>query len=426
MSTPPACIRLPREIVDLITSNLKDDKKTLSACCLISRSTNTWIASCRAHLFKDFTVHIHRRGHNLVKLLKLLETAWFVAESVELLCLRNLDEYSVQQSIDVCVAYSLLDKLPHLRELALKYMYCAPRKVPDVPHTNAKFKLRTLTYLPSIIHEETEGLSAFVQILSLLSEIDELRFQGLRVESDSLYLWTPLAANSLPTINSLIFECECEWMLALARDVLQIVSLRVLGMLLWRTADGESEFKAMLTQYGQNLRGLCLVLSDRKDIVLRETWRSMLLDTLTSLESVTFIVAPKARMNPNSTELPSIANCVNVLPPAKIAKINLIYAVPRSKTNTHHESWESYALPTSLTDEGPAPDPSSYFDDACCALPSLRKVFCGWTVGRVYSLKHPIIIESDVMLWRSWTPKIGPDVEKGLQRLNDRGLLCLQ
>ncbi|KAI0341884.1 hypothetical protein BDW22DRAFT_1345671 [Trametopsis cervina] len=418
MTATPACIRLPREIVDFITEDFKDDKKTLSACCFISRSANTWIASCRAHIFRDLTVHVHRRGRNLTKFMQFLESARFVAENVEMLCLRKSGVFVSSYPIDVRILRPLLDKLPRLRYLSLQRLYCSLKKGSEMPHedSNRKFKLKTLKYRADEVDDGS--LPALLQILSLFSEVDELHFQDSPVKAGFFPLKTPMTASSLPTINSLIFEGEVHHILTLSRDVLQIASLRALAIPVELSGRRATEFKKMLVLYGQNLRTLHLVLGDLQDEVLQETWKSMLLDTLTSLESVTFILSTSQHLY--SPHFPSLANCVDVLPPAKISQINLICAVPKEYIHTSEKFWEGYTFPQSTSYRY---DHSSHFDETCCKLPSLQKVFCGWTVGHVYSPEHPVMVDSDITLWRSWAPHRWLCLEGMLAPLAERGLL---
>ena len=48
---------LSPELIDIIIDNLHNDKRSLSACCLISKQ---WVPSCRFHLFSKITVTPHR------------------------------------------------------------------------------------------------------------------------------------------------------------------------------------------------------------------------------------------------------------------------------------------------------------------------------------------------------------------------------
>ncbi|KAI0341887.1 hypothetical protein BDW22DRAFT_1429407 [Trametopsis cervina] len=422
MTETPACIRLPREIADLIINDLKDDKETLKACCLISRAADTWTASCRAHLFKDLTVHVHRHGTSVAEFVQFLDKAQFVAENIERLCLRRSSLHPVRHSIDVSVMRSLLSKLPHLRQLSLQRLYCALQQVSDVPYgcSNPKFKLETLKYRPDV---DNDPLPAFLQILSLFSEVDELTLQTYTVRYGSLPLRAPPAADSPPTINSLIFESAEYPMLALARDVLRIASLRTLGLPFDHRSPGSDVFKAMLTQYGHNLHGLIIVVGDLEQRVRQKEWKSWL-ETLTALKSMTFIVASSHHYPKGDILLPSLANCINGLPPAPLVEINLIYAVaPKMVLIASYEYWEYFSF---LSFPKDPLQHDEYFDVACCALPHLRKVFCCWTVGHMYSTQRPHDVDFDFTLWRSWSLNFTYRLERGFERLTKRGMLRLK
>ncbi|KAI0341883.1 hypothetical protein BDW22DRAFT_1429403 [Trametopsis cervina] len=389
MIATPACIRLPREIVDFITEDLKDEKKTLKACCLISRSADIWAASCRAHLFKDITVHVHEPERSLVEFIRFLEAAPFIAEQVERLCLRKTDVYFAQyplttsvvrkrevygtrHPVDAFVVRNLLDKLPRLTQLSLQRLYCALTEGSNVTHadSNVKFKLKILKYRPEIT--DLAPLDGFLQILALFSEVDELRFQESPLPKCSPPSEGPKI--NLPKISSLIFE-DANHMQALARDILCIASLRTLGMPLALTAASEIEFKAMLTQYGQELCNLQIVLCDLQDTIRQEKWRDMHVDRLTSLKSVTFITSSSLYMYQDRYHLPSITNCLGVVPSAGISQINLIPTVPKYLVDYDHQSWEDWAYPYFSSKA------SAQFDEVCHKLPSLQKVFWGWTIG---------------------------------------------
>lgn len=255
MDATPACIRLPREIVDLITEDFQDDKETLSACCRISLSADTWTASCRAHIFKDVTVHV-RRDRSIERFIQFLDTARFVSENIQLLCIRKDVRRYAPCSIDAGVVHLLLRKLPRLHELSLQRLYCAVQQ--DMPAHDLGFRLTTLKSRPDKVDQTT--LSAFLQILSLFAEVGELHFQPLPWAELKQRLAVP--TTSLPVINSLIFEGARYPMLALTRDVLQITSLDSLGLPFQLLGTGETEFTAMLAYYGENLRELQIQLGD--------------------------------------------------------------------------------------------------------------------------------------------------------------------
>lgn len=158
-----------------------------------------------------------------------------------------------QYSIDVGVVHLLLRKLPRLYQLSLQRLGCVRQQ--DMPLEEVGFKLRSLKYR----HNDSTS-SAFLQLLSLFSEVGELHLQS---SPGAQPLDVP--TTSLPAINSLILEGVDYPMVSLARDVLQITSLPSLSMPSHVWSRGEAEFTAMLAQYGQGLRKLQILL-DMNDL----------------------------------------------------------------------------------------------------------------------------------------------------------------
>lgn len=183
---------IPADIVGAIVDILHDDKRTLTACTLVSRA---WLHRSHFHLFRSLTYDVKSDGSGFSPLLDFLQSSPQLANFIRELTLNGLTKvvlssYKMSPHHEV-ISYSalldILDSLPALSDLELRRVeFLGPQVWTEEEHrrievgTTRELSLHRLN-LCAIGHPARSGIDGiitvpeFLRILSLFSSVQELR-----------------------------------------------------------------------------------------------------------------------------------------------------------------------------------------------------------------------------------------------------------
>lgn len=255
-----AAVSLPRELVDMILSHIKDDVDALKACRLAGVTWPVMHMAATSSLFRVADLYMSKRGRSINAFLEFINATPHIATCIREIQLHGPVQNSIlRRTIDATLMSRLLQALPNLDILVLDRLEYGPSR--GWPAESSRFRLERLTNsnCPMITRN---AYKTCLEIMSLFSDIHDLWMYAPNWPA-SLPAITP--PNPPPKIEWLAIEEAKHQMLPFLRDGLRLAPDAV-HMLARKCTWQETidSLAKMVAEYGQHLLTLNIDISDLK------------------------------------------------------------------------------------------------------------------------------------------------------------------